>query len=113
MLWWWSLVIAALCVVQLDLFEAAAATKTSTSKRNDNLKLINSDKNVYGKGDKSLEAGDGGIVKGGGDIIPIPDHLLNTDYEHHYAYEDENIEGFSHEYDEYEDEYNHNTGKHT
>ena len=114
-LWWWFLVVTALGVVIFDMFDVAAAAKSSISKRNDNSKLISSDKNVYGKGDKSLKAGDGdidGVVNGGGDIIPIPDHLLNSDYEHQYSYEDENVDGFSHEYSDYEDEYHHNTGKH-
>lgn len=110
-LWWWYVVLAALCSVKFDLFEAAAAPKSSTSKRNDNLKLIQSDKSkVYRNGDKSHQTGDGDnglIAKGGGDIIPIPDHLLNTDYEHHYSYEDETIEG----YDDYEDQYHLNSGK--
>ena len=111
-LWWWYVVLTALCAVEFDLLDAAAAPKSSTSKRNDNLKLIQSDKSkVYRNGqDKSHQTGDSDndfIAKGGGDIIPIPDHLLNTDYEHHYSYEDETIEG----YDDYEDQYHVNTGK--
>ena len=106
-LWWWYVVLTALCAVKFDLFEAAAASKSSTSKRNDNLKLLQSDKSkVYRSSDKSQQTGDNDF-KGGGDIIPIPDHLLNTDYEHHYSYEDETIEG----YDDYEDQYHLSTGK--
>ena len=111
-LWWWYMVLTALCAVEFDLFNAAAAPKSSTSKRNDNFKSIQSDKsNLFRSSDKSQQTGDGdngSITKGGGDIIPIPDHLLNTDYEHQYSYEDENIDG----YDEYEDQYHLNTGKH-
>ena len=111
-LWWWSLTITALCIVKFDMLDALPDAKSSTTNRNDKLKLLSGDENnVYGKGDKSIHASVGdnaGISKGGGDIIPIPDHLLNTDYEHHYSYEEETADDYS----DYDDEYHHSSGKH-
>ena len=110
---WWYLVSAALSVLLLENAAAAAVSKSSTSKRNNKSKLLSSDKNGLGKDDESSKAGEEdvtAIVKGGGDIIPIPDHLSNSDYEH-YSYQENEFEDLPHEYD-YEDDYPFNTGKH-
>ena len=107
---WWFLVTATFCAGLFDISDASAIAMSSTSKKNDKSKLLSSDQNMYGKGDKSIKAGGGDIhasVKGREDIIPIPDHLLNSDYEHQYSYEDGNIEGY-----DYEDDYHYNSGKH-
>ena len=114
-LWKWLWIASALCVVNFDIFDTAAAAKSSISKTNDNSKLISTQKNLYGKGgDKNIKAGDSdkhGTGIGGGDIIPIPDHLLNNDDAHHYTYEDENVDYLSQEYENYDDDYHHNSGK--
>ena len=111
-MWWWSLTFALLCAIRLDLSDAAAAAKSSSSsQRSDKFEVLRNSDNSYSneKSDKSQQTGDGnnnGALKGGGDIIPIPDHLLKSDYDdHHYSYEDEHLEG----YDDYE--YHSNSGK--
>ena len=107
----WLLVFFSVYVIQFDILQAVSDSKASSNNNmEDKSKLLSSDKNVYRKIDKNLKAGedDNDIsVKGAGDFIPIPDHLLNTDYDHHYAYEDGNMEG----YEDYEDEYHSNIGK--
>ena len=110
-MWWWSLTFALFCAIRLDLSDAAAAAKSSSSsQRSDKFEVLRNSDNGYSneKSDKSQQTGDdnNGALKGGGDIIPIPDHLLKSDYDdHHYSYEDEHIEG----YDDYE--YHLNSGK--
>ena len=111
-MWWWSLTFALLCAIRFDLSDAAAAAKSSSSsQRSDKFEVLRNSDNSYSneKSDKSQQTGDdnnNGALKGGGDIIPIPDHLLKSDYDdHHYSYEDEHLEG----YDDYE--YHSNSGK--
>ena len=113
-LWWWTLTFALLCAIRLDILDAAAAAKSS-SQRNDKFDILRNGEKGYSneKSDKSQQAGDdgdnnNGALKGGGDIIPIPDHLLKSDYDHHYSYEDGEHLG---SYDDYEDEYHLNSGK--
>ena len=92
------------------MLDAAAAAKSS-SQRNDKFEVLPNGEKSYTneKSDKSQQAGDNnnGALKGGGDIIPIPDHLLKSDYDHHYCYDDDSLEG----YDDYQDEYHLNSGK--
>ena len=113
-LWWWSLAFASLYAIKFDMLDAAAAAKSS-SQRNDKFEVLRNGEKSYTneKSDKSQQAGDdgdinNGALKGGGDIIPIPDHLLKSDYDHHYSYDDdEHLEG----YEDYQDEYHLNSGK--
>ena len=113
-LWWWSLTFALLCSIRLDISDAAAAAKSSSStQRNDKFEVSrNGDKSFSNENsDKSQQAGDdgdnnNGALKGGGDLIPIPDHLLKSDYDdHHYTYDEEHLEN----YDDYD--YHLNSGK--
>ena len=112
-MWWWSLTFALLCAIRFDLSDAAAAAKSSSSsQRSDKFEVLRNSDSSYSneKSDKSQQTGDGnnnGALKGGGDIIPIPDHLLKSDYDHHYSYDDDSLEG----YDDYQDEYHLNSGK--
>ena len=95
----------------LDVVAAAAVAKSSSStsfKTNGKLNLLSADKNGFRGGNKNVNAaGSKSSANGehGGDIIPIPDHLLKMDYDEHHDYSYE--EGQSHEYDDYDDDYHH------